>query len=712
MYRAGPTAGGLPLPRAGLGAFTATVGAVAVLAFLFPWVLLFSRGPADGWMTFKNGGIGMWLLALLDVGLPVALGIAGAVVVRGKRVPSGLFFGVAVIPLFVSILFGYLALRSFEHALGAGISLDPTLILRIDAAALGEAMSLDQFGGFITCGCALIGSVALASAVASIDVTTATRSDGQRPTSVFGAATLVSGAAWFVATIVITALRLRTVGLISICVVLTVGLLVPFAVFAARAASVLRGWHDAIEARRASAALVVSGMTALLAVLVLERAIAARVGSDVFNAVSGESIDASQRARILMELVDTRRWASIAYGIHAVLGTATFGLAVAGAVGPARGPGAAFRHPVSPSTIMAASVGVFVLGATFALNAARARTTELIAGGVASQSAPKGVTLPRIDASVDEGRTLSSEKIVLNADGTNDPGVVLSSIVCSGGRTVTVFADRMATFEMLAKRFPDMPSCSLDLVFAATAERDRSSEARLGDLAPFARNENATIAAHYDRSGFGRLGSNLYLKVRALEDETIEYEGNRVKLPLGPSAPAPTAGFFATVRYVFRPTDTIGHVVRVIVAMKQRFPAAVGTSSTHAEIEIDWPPKPSPTPAWSSETTNLPAGVQFLTPVVSGRLPPEVITRIVRLNAPKIRACYGEGLKRDPRLSGTVRVKFVIDRTGSVVTVQDAASTLPDRDVTSCIARTFSNLTFPQPEGGIVLVTYGMTLAP
>lgn len=707
MYRAGPAVGGLPLPRARLGAFTAAVAVVSVLAFLFPWILLFSGGPARGWETFKNGGLGMWFLALLDVALPIALGVAGAFAVRGKRVPAGLFFGIAVIPLFFSFLFAFYAMRKIESALFWGGGIDPSFAMRIHAQGTAETFSLDIFGGYITCGAALIGSIALASAVGSIDVVTATRSEGRPPSSVFGAATLVSGAAWFVATLVITALRIRTVSAIAICAVLVVGLLVPFAVFAARAAPVLRRWHDPLEARRASGALVVAALTGLLAILVLERAVLARVGADILSAVSGESIDPSQKARILMELVVARKWTSIAYGVHAVLGGATFALAIAGSVGASA---TSFRHPASPSTVMAASVGVFVLAAAFALGVARARATDRMTAYGATQSAPKGITLPVVTASADSGRAGRDGSLALRADGGVDPLTKLPSRACSGYTSTTVYADRMATVEMLAK---ELGRCGTELYFAAAMEKDAVTEAKLGDLAPFVGTGVATVGGMFyeategaaPKSGFG----TGYLMVRSLPDDVIAYEDHEVKLPLGPTSPELRSGQYSIVRFVFRPSDTIGHVVRVIVAVKERFRSTLPSYGVTFRLEIEYPPRPMPT---DPDVANLPSGIRFLAPIVAGRLPPEVVTRIVRQNAGRIRECYADGAKRDPKLAGTVRVKFVIDRSGGVSTAQDAASTLPDRAVTSCIVRTFGTFSFPQPEGGIVVVTYPMTFAP
>ncbi len=91
---------------------------------------------------------------------------------------------------------------------------------------------------------------------------------------------------------------------------------------------------------------------------------------------------------------------------------------------------------------------------------------------------------------------------------------------------------------------------------------------------------------------------------------------------------------------------------------------------------------------------------------VSGRLPPEAIQRIVRQNFGRFRACYQAGLARNPNLAGTVTTRFVIDRSGAVSNAANGGSDLPDPTVAACVTRAFSGVSFPQPEGGIVTVTY------
>jgi hypothetical protein len=97
---------------------------------------------------------------------------------------------------------------------------------------------------------------------------------------------------------------------------------------------------------------------------------------------------------------------------------------------------------------------------------------------------------------------------------------------------------------------------------------------------------------------------------------------------------------------------------------------------------------------------------------VNGRLPPEVIQRIVRQNFGRFRLCYENGMRNNPNLQGRVSVKFVIDRSGAVSMTADGGSDLPDQSVVQCVVRGFGNLSFPQPEGGMVTVVYPIMFNP
>jgi hypothetical protein len=104
--------------------------------------------------------------------------------------------------------------------------------------------------------------------------------------------------------------------------------------------------------------------------------------------------------------------------------------------------------------------------------------------------------------------------------------------------------------------------------------------------------------------------------------------------------------------------------------------------------------------------------LRYANPTVNGRLPPEVIQRIVRANDGRYRFCYQTGLKANPALTGRVTVRFMIDRTGAVALAADGGSDIPDASVRQCVVSAFTSLSFPAPDSGTVTVVYPITFSP
>ena len=96
----------------------------------------------------------------------------------------------------------------------------------------------------------------------------------------------------------------------------------------------------------------------------------------------------------------------------------------------------------------------------------------------------------------------------------------------------------------------------------------------------------------------------------------------------------------------------------------------------------------------------------------NGRLPAEVIQRIVRLNSGRYINCYQAALRTNPSLEGRVTVRFVIGRDGSVQVASDGGSDIPDTSVRQCVVSSFTNLSFPAPDGGLVTVVYPLMFSP
>lgn len=106
-----------------------------------------------------------------------------------------------------------------------------------------------------------------------------------------------------------------------------------------------------------------------------------------------------------------------------------------------------------------------------------------------------------------------------------------------------------------------------------------------------------------------------------------------------------------------------------------------------------------------------PPSVRMGATSVNGRLPPEVIQRVVRQSFGRFRLCYDNALRSNPNLTGSVTISFTITEAGSTAKVS-AKSEMGDASMISCIQKVFSGLSFPQPEGGTVAVVYPVAFSP
>ncbi len=94
-----------------------------------------------------------------------------------------------------------------------------------------------------------------------------------------------------------------------------------------------------------------------------------------------------------------------------------------------------------------------------------------------------------------------------------------------------------------------------------------------------------------------------------------------------------------------------------------------------------------------------------------GRLPPEVVQRVIRQNFGHFRMCYENNLRSQPALTGRVTARFTIARNGSVKGASASVESLPTA-MASCVSNAISRLSFPEPEGGVVHVLYPIVFTP
>jgi len=97
---------------------------------------------------------------------------------------------------------------------------------------------------------------------------------------------------------------------------------------------------------------------------------------------------------------------------------------------------------------------------------------------------------------------------------------------------------------------------------------------------------------------------------------------------------------------------------------------------------------------------------------VTGKLPPEVIQRVIRQATPQFRSCYKRALGDHSELEGSVTVVFTINARGGVVNAHDDHSTLASAATVACMLQVVSALKFAQPPSGEVEVVESWQFKP
>lgn len=345
-YREGGAHGGLPFPRANMTAYVVVTALVAACGLLFP-LLLLGRSPSYIWMSVREGGASMYVLLLLMPVVSVIVSVLSGLGIRGRRIPPAAIVGAALVPSLVAFL-GTLSSQSRTAAVLSGESVDPGVRMRIAFEGTQEALASLQLGGAI-CAFALgAAAVGCAGIAASVD-----RARVGAPASPVWLVSLAAPIVGFVASVVVMIMT-RSLGAsplafgLSLLSLLIVAVIAPLST---RAAPALRDWHDAAEQKRMLGAVIAAAVAASLALWLLDRTAIVAIDRFVLGVCSGESVDPSQRARILME----GRHETRAFVMLSVIHVATVLLAFAPAValGMSRG-----RSPLGAAGVISLALGV------------------------------------------------------------------------------------------------------------------------------------------------------------------------------------------------------------------------------------------------------------------------------------------------------------------------------------------------------------------
>jgi hypothetical protein len=697
-----------------------------------------------------------WLTVAVFFLTLVALGVLGGFFLAGRKVPGSVLYGTALAPFFVGVAGAAMNHRYVLSAL-AGEAIDPGQKARILAEGASEAESTIVLGATMTAVAMLLVGLASLFRLLSLDAATIDPARTRRAGVPMGVTAGVLGFA-FVAAFA-TRVLLHEFGFpLSLLVFAgSVGVGVLAAWRAPLAGLVDREDADIV---RTLGVLAVATTSSVIFASLVTYALAKSTG---LGAISGESVDASQKARILADALE---------GMHAarVLGLVDGGLLLLGFSVPAifawrasaaRGSGFRPRASLAAWAVMI----LLVAGA----GAAQARSTKK--SGVAFQRpdptlAVAGLEVPTTRESWDDAPSLLTFYVPrdgkllvdLSPEGNAPPApasdaTIAKVVAASSSRRsydestrskLALVVDRNVTYAALKAALA--PLLPLEKQFSlSVAPELRPDRKQLGELAYFIGPDakEATLRFYTrpvplaaDAPVLRASIPNVEPSITIVTDGPVATVFSR-RLTGGFAIPMTAdATAVAARRSAFEKLADEGELTEIGIAPKdddtlqtiwqladearsgmRRSPRIVLTSDRRTaeqrEAESERPRGfgngigLGHLAGTGSGTGTSSAGSLRMGAVqVNGRLPPEVISRIVRQNSGRFRLCYDNGLRTDPNHQGRVAVKFVIDRSGAVASAGDGGSDLPNAGVVSCVVRAFSNLSFPEPEGGIVTVVY------
>lgn len=476
--------------------------ALSILIFVAPIALLAAGdrdpSPASVWAHFRDGGWGMWLITLVQmflVGISAAL---GAMMIRGMRIPGAALFTLALGP-FAAAMLGTLA--SFRIIMGAisGASVDPSQKARILAQGLSELSNLYVYGGLGAAFAMYLAGLAAAFTLITIDPAALGPTS---PSKLWMAGPAVGTIAAIAAIGARIALRQSLGGLDGLVIfgLLNIGAL---SALSSRPLAALLAARNDEESGRAWRLLLVAAFAFAAAMLLVDRAEIAAILRRPLEAISGESVDPSQRATILGALNSELHGRSIVMIIDALGCFAAFAAPLLA--------GLAATKKFSISIAVAGVAALLIVSAAWL-------TGSRIEGAISSRRdalvvleksiALRGITLP---VKRDIGRAfpfagapgLDVQRDGTVADDRVTDGKSEEEEDSDGNPTITVASDGALPFELFTQKLiPALPTASSALTLGLL-------------VAPARRYDYSALGAYA-----GLLGSDLEM-IEVRFDDTI-----------------------------------------------------------------------------------------------------------------------------------------------------------------------------------------------
>lgn len=152
------------------------------------------------------------------------------------------------------------------------------------------------------------------------------------------------------------------------------------------------------------------------------------------------------------------------------------------------------------------------------------------------------------------------------------------------------------------------------------------------------------------------------------------------------------------------PSASAGNTTQPAPSATTTAPSTTSTAATSGSSS----PTPSATGVASAAPTNSATTTNPDTALV-GSLSNAEIQKAINDNIKLFDACYTLGADKQGKLEGTVTVKATVGPLGNVKEATVQKSTMKNSKVDTCVADAFKKVKFPQPKGGVAIITYPMT---
>jgi hypothetical protein len=163
---------------------------------------------------------------------------------------------------------------------------------------------------------------------------------------------------------------------------------------------------------------------------------------------------------------------------------------------------------------------------------------------------------------------------------------------------------------------------------------------------------------------------------------------------------------------VDRPSDKPSTIDYAALPMLPQYPCGPAEG---AEVpSVDRPPADGTRENGTSSSSDSPSSTTSapsFAKAARAKVPPDVTERVIRGADEDLRACYNEGLTRDPNLGGRMTMRFVIAEDGRVRDLRTVCTSLPDPVVVRCMAERFAKFQFSKRPAALSIV-YPIVFSP